>query len=108
MRAFSSSISSKAIKFVVLISAIAALAVSAIAQSQAAAADLSGTVTDPNGAVVSGATVQAKGMGTGINRTVTTNGDGVYQFIGLPPGEYDITAEASSFKKLSSRPYGLL
>ncbi|MBK8465502.1 MAG: TonB-dependent receptor [Chloracidobacterium sp.] len=107
MRAFSSSISSKAIKFVVLISAIAALAVSAIAQSQAAAADLSGTVTDPNGAVVSGATVQAKGMGTGINRTVTTNGDGVYQFIGLPPGEYDITAEASSFKKVIISPVRL-
>jgi len=107
MRAFSSSISSKAIKFVVLISAVMALAFSAMAQSQAAAADLSGTVTDPNGAVVSGATVQARGMGTGINRTVTSSAEGVYQFIGLPPGEYEITAEASSFKKVVISPVKL-
>ncbi len=107
MRAFSSSISSKAIKFAVLISAILALAVCAVAQSQAAAADLSGTVTDPNGAVVSGATVQAKGIGTGISRTVTTSGDGVYRFIGLPPGEYEITAEASAFRKVVISPVRL-
>ena len=81
--------------------------ISAIAQSQAAAADLSGTVTDPTGAVVGGATVHAQGMETGISRTVTTNGEGGYQFIGLPPGEYEITAEAASFKKVIISPVKL-
>ena len=100
MRVFSSSISSRAIKFAVLITAILSFAATAMSQSQAAAADLAGTVSDPNGAVISGATVHAQGMGTGISRTVTTNGEGVYQFIGLPPGEYEITAEAPSFKKI--------
>ncbi len=70
-----------------------------IAQSQAAAADLTGVVTDPTGAVVSGATVTAKGVGTGISRTATTDAQGSYTFVSLPPGEYEISAEAPNFKK---------
>ncbi len=107
MRVFSSSISSQAIKFAVLIIAIFSFAATAMSQSQAAAADLSGTVSDPNGAFISGATVHARGMGTGISRTVTTNDEGMYQFIGLPPGEYEITAEAASFKKVVISPVKL-
>jgi hypothetical protein len=69
------------------------------AQSQASTADLVGTVTDPNGAVVPGATVTAKNTATGISRSVTTNSNGSYQILGLPPGNYDISAEAATFKK---------
>ncbi len=83
------------------------MAVSAMGQSQSAAADLSGSVTDPTGAVVAGATVRAKGIGNGINRTVTANGEGNYQFIGLPPGDYEITAEAATFKKVVISPVKL-
>ena len=72
---------------------------SALAQTQSNAADLNGTVTDPNGAVVTGASVTARNSGTGISRTVTTGDDGRYSIIGLPPGEYDVTAEAPNFKK---------
>lgn len=107
MKAFSFNVSAKASLFVVVAASILFLAMSAMAQSQAAAADLSGTVTDPNGAVVAGATVQAKGIGTGISRTVTTNGDGIYQIIGLPPGEYEVTADASTFKKVIISPVRL-
>ena len=71
------------------------------AQSQASAADLTGTVVDPNGSVVVGATVTARNVGTGIERTVTTGDDGSYKLIGLPPGEYNVTAEAATFKKVS-------
>lgn len=107
MKAFSSSILNRTIKFAVLTIAVLCFATAGRSQSQAAAADLTGTVSDPNGAVVSGATVQAQGIGTGITRTVTTNSDGVYQFIGLPPGEYEITAEAGSFKKVVISPVKL-
>jgi hypothetical protein len=75
-------------------------AMSAMAQSQATAADLSGTVTDPNGAVVAGAAVTARGMGTGVVRQATSNSEGHYTFVGLPPGEYEVSAEATSFKKV--------
>ena len=71
----------------------------ALAQSQSSAADLSGTIVDQNGAVVPGATVTAKDSATGLTRTVTADDGGAFRFIGLPPSDYEITAEASSFKK---------
>ena len=94
-----SKISAGTAKVALLVAATLVLAISGMAQAQAAAADLSGTVIDPTGAVVAGATVRAKGTGTGISRTVTTDTQGNYQIIGLPPGEYEISAEAATFKK---------
>lgn len=75
-----------------------------IAQTQSSAADLTGTVTDPNGASVVGASVTAKSSATGITRTVTSDDNGGYQIIGLPPGEYEVTAEAATFKKVVISP----
>ena len=77
------------------------------AQTQSNAADLTGTVTDPNGAVVAGATVTARNPATGISRSVTANDEGVYQLIALPPGDYEVTAEASTFKKTVISPVRL-
>src|ERR1700742_4612019 len=74
-------------------------AVAIFAQTQSTAADLSGTVVDPNGAVVAGATVTAKNNSTGLTRTVTANDQGEFQIIALPPGDYEISAEAANFKK---------
>lgn len=76
----------------------------AIAQTQAVGGDLSGSVTDPNGAVVPGATVTVKSSATGITRTVTSGDDGSYQIIGLPPGNYEVTATAATFKKVVISP----
>ena len=45
----------------------------ALAQTQVSAADLNGTVVDPNGGGVGGATVTAKDSATGITRTVTSD-----------------------------------
>jgi len=80
---------------------------SVIAQTQSSAADLTGTVTDPNGASVAGAIVTAKSSATGIVRTVTSGADGSYQIIGLPPGEYEVTTEATNFKKAVISPITL-
>ena len=74
--------------------ALLVFSASALAQAQATAADLSGTVTDPSGAVVAGATVTAKNIGTNAARTVVSGPDGDYQFIGLPPGEYESRVQA--------------
>ena len=70
-----------------------------LAQSQSNAADLGGVVRDPSGAVVAGATVKARNTGTNFSRDTTTNEEGYYQIINLPPGVYEVTAEAPNFKK---------
>ncbi len=99
MRVISTEIFSRITKFGFVLVAVLSFAISGISQSQAASADLTGTVTDPTGAVVSGATVTARGAGTGIVRTATTDAEGTYKFVSLPPGDYEITAEAANFKK---------
>src|ERR1051325_3181515 len=71
----------------------------AMSQAQSNAADLQGTVRDPNGAAVKGATVTARNLATNITRDATSNDDGVYQILGLPPGNYEVTAEAQGFSK---------
>ncbi len=81
--------------------------VSAFAQAQATTADLTGSVIDPGGAVVPGATITARNISTGISRTVTSGTDGGYRFIALPPGEYEISAEAATFKKVVISPVRL-
>jgi len=61
--------------------------------------DLTGTVTDPSGAVVPNATVTLKNNGTGQSRTTTSTNSGSYRFSLLPPGSYTVTATASNFSK---------
>jgi hypothetical protein len=61
------------------------------------AAGISGIVTDPSGAVVAGATVQAKALETGIVTTVQTNANGFYAFVDLAPGYYDIEVHQTGF-----------
>ncbi len=80
---------------------------SVLAQAQASTADLSGTVTDPQDAIVPGATVTVRSPATNITRTVTTNDEGRYQIFALPPGEYELSAEAATFKKTVISPVRL-
>ncbi|MBX7174612.1 MAG: TonB-dependent receptor [Pyrinomonadaceae bacterium] len=68
---------------------------------QTPTATLTGVVTDPNGAVISGANVTATNKATNLSRTTSTNGEGVYVFTNLPLGFYEISAEANGFKKSS-------
>src|ERR1051325_4929074 len=71
----------------------------AMSQAQSNAADLQGTVRDPSGAAVKGATVTARNLATNISRDATSNDDGIYQILSLPPGNYEVTAEAQGFSK---------
>ena len=71
----------------------------AYGQAQANAADLKGFVRDPSGAVVVGATVTARNPATNFSRSVTTNDEGYYQLVSLPPGDYEVTVEAPNYKK---------
>lgn len=68
--------------------------------AQSASPTLTGVVTDPNGAVISGATVTATNKATNLSRTATTNDEGVYVISSLPVGEYDVNVRSNGFKDL--------
>ncbi len=67
--------------------------------SQGDTGSLSGTVTDPAGAVVPAAKVVAIHVPTGRQFSVTTTQAGVYAFPNLPTGPYELTVEHAGFKK---------
>ncbi len=69
------------------------------AQSQATNGQIEGVVADSNGGAVANATVTVKNIGTGSERTVTTDVSGVYRVPLLPLGAYRITIEAPNFKR---------
>jgi outer membrane receptor protein involved in Fe transport len=65
---------------------------SVLAQSQATTGDIEGRVLDPNQAAVPGVTVTAKNQATGLERSATSDDDGNYRIVLLPPGSYTVTA----------------
>jgi len=71
----------------------------AFGQAQSNAADLQGTVRDAIQAVITNATVTVRNPSTNVTRTTTTNDEGFYRIINLPPGDYEVTVEAQNFKK---------
>ena len=60
---------------------------------------IKGTVTDPNGALLAGASVTSKNNATGIEQTVVTKDDGVFLFTALQPGTYTVIVENRGFKR---------
>jgi carboxypeptidase family protein len=70
----------------------------ALSQAQSNAADLQGVVRDPNAAVVVNASVTARNVGTNDTRETTTNEEGFYKIVNLPPGEYELTVKAQNYK----------
>ena len=73
--------------------------IAVLAQSQATTGTIQGTIVDPNGAVVSGASVNVKNVQTGSERTVVTNSDGFFTAPLLQLGRYRVTTDASGFSK---------
>ena len=62
-------------------------------------AKIRGAITDQSGAVVVGAKVTATNVATGVSYTVTSETDGIYEFLQLPaPGTYDVKAEQGGFR----------
>jgi hypothetical protein len=57
-----------------------------------------GTVTDPSGAVLAGATVTVKNVGTGLERSTQTSADGSYALPELPIGTYTVTVTLAGFQ----------
>jgi carboxypeptidase family protein/TonB-dependent receptor-like protein len=62
-------------------------------------AELHGTVKDPKGAVVSGATITVRDATRGVDLTTKSDASGEFRFTALRPGQYVVTVEAPSFAK---------
>ena len=70
---------------------------SVTAAAQEATANVNGTVKDQTGAAIPNAQVALKNVDTGVVRTTSTNGDGVYVFPSITPGNYSMQASATGF-----------
>ncbi len=68
-----------------------------VAFGQAGRGSISGLVTDPGGAVVAGAKVVLLNQNTGVSQHTVTTGAGLYSFISLNPGVYQVTASQTGF-----------
>ena len=71
---------------------------SALGQGQGSSS-IRGSIKDPQGAVVAGATVTLTNPETGFNRTTNSNDSGQFAFETIQPGVYSVTVEAKGFKK---------
>jgi len=66
-------------------------------QAAAMNGEITGTVSDPADAVISGATVQIVNSDTGFKQTAKTTEAGLYRFTVLPLGNYELSVEAPGF-----------
>src|SRR3974390_2181228 len=69
----------------------------ALWSQEAVSARLSGTVLDPNDAVVPAAKVTLSNTQTGFTRSINSSESGTYTFTLIPPGRYDIKVEKEGF-----------
>ena len=71
---------------------VALVCFTSAAYGQSSTATLSGTVQDQNGAHIAGASIALINSQQGTQRLTTTNSEGAFVFVLLPPGSYSITA----------------
>lgn len=71
----------------------------AVIAAQTHRASVRGTVSDPNGAAIAGATIRLRNLDTEETRTATTGEEGEYGISSIPPGRYEIEVEANAFAK---------
>ena len=72
-------------------------ALTTLAQTQITTGTIQGTVTDINGAVVPGASVEIKNLDTNFSKTFTTDEGGRFVALALSPGSYSVTVSKQGF-----------
>ena len=87
----------KSLRTVWLLAVLAGMA--CLVFAQAPTGQVSGSVTDPSGAVIAGAEVAALNQATNVRRTTTTNEDGIFNLPALPPGIYTLQIDAKGFPR---------
>jgi Carboxypeptidase regulatory-like domain len=84
----------KRISYLLFLCGLLATSISAYAQFSG---NISGVVADSTGAIVPNSTVTLRNTATGEQRTTVSTGAGIYQFVSLAPGSYDISATMKGF-----------
>lgn len=84
-------------RWVALLAFVLVCAAGAVAQDSA---NITGQVMDPSGGTVQGATVTARNVDTGLERTTTSDDQGRYQIHALPLGPYEVRADKSGFEEV--------
>ncbi|PYU57554.1 MAG: hypothetical protein DMG55_19615 [Acidobacteria bacterium] len=85
--------------FLCLVGCLACCLIALSLWGQTNSGNIRGTITDPSGATLAGATVTARNMDTGLSITTASTDAGLYSVPNLPPGRYSVSAEAPSLKK---------
>ncbi len=83
------------------LSVVLFLCAASIAHAQAGRGSISGLISDPSGAIVPGAQVVLRNPATGVTQHSVTSGAGLYTFISLNPGLYQVTASETGFKSVA-------
>jgi len=77
------------------------------AGAQSTGGRIRGTVTDPSGGAVSGASVTLINSATNVSRDTVTGGTGEYQFLEVPVGTYELNVTQTGFKKFVRKEIGV-
>ena len=89
----------KSVQRFAILSIVQFLVMASIALSQTSSSSLQGTVTDPSGSAISGATVAISSSESKLERTMVSGAQGEYRFVALPPGIYTLTVTAKGFAR---------
>jgi outer membrane receptor protein involved in Fe transport len=84
------------------------LLIPSLSLAQDATGRIAGTISDPTGAVMPGARIGVTNTATQVSRSTTSDHEGYYQVLGLPIGNYTVTAEHEGFRTVVSTEYKLM
>src|SRR5713101_1517119 len=88
---------SAAYRFLTLIAVLSLVGIGVLHGQTAVTGGIEGNVTDPSGAAVAGATVEATDVLDAVTRDTVTNSEGAYRFPSLVPGTYSVTIKKAGF-----------
>ena len=88
--------------------AVALVALAPAAMAQESSAGITGKVTDPSSAPIPNAAVTARDVDRGTVWKSETNAEGMYNFVRLPVGRYEVRVEAGGFQTAVHAPFDLV
>ena len=98
----------KSTRQVAILSIMQLLVTASFIAAQTSSSSLQGTVTDPSGSAISGASVMLSSNESKLERTMVTGTQGEYRFFALSPGTYTLTVTAKGFSRYAQTDLELL